>query len=151
MNLGPHFVDMAIRHIGHPVDIVRRMSTRLHREAVDDHATLVISTSTGREAIVEVGYAFPDSSLKRYCSFSAAGSEGFASVDTVGSALFTDNAGMTTTAILEVDSDPLYEVFVDAVADTIWTGFAGMPTLTELVATMQVIWSSDESEAANHG
>lgn len=151
MNLGPHFIDMAIRHIGHPVDIVRRMSTTLHGEAIDDHATLIISTSAGREAIVEVGYAFPDSPLKRYCSFSAAGSEGFVSVDTAGSALFTDNAGITTTAVLEVDSDPLYEVFVDAVADTLCTGFAGMPTLAELVATMRVIWSADPSEAARHG
>ena len=150
MNLGPHFVDMAIRHLGHPVDIVRRMSTTLHREAVDDHATLVMSTSTGKEAIVEVGYAFPDSPLKRYCSFSATGSEGFASVDTAGSALFTDNAGITTTAVLEVDSDPLYEGFVDAVADSLRTGFAGMPTLAELVTTMRVIWSPGHSEAG-HG
>lgn len=151
MNLGPHFVDMAIGHLGRPVDVVRRLSTTLHGEAVDDHATLVLSTSTGREAIVEVGYAFPDSPLKRYCSFSAAGMSGFASIDTTGSASFTDTSGITTTAILQVDSDPLYELFVDRVADTLASGFAGMPTLAELLATMDVIWSPGEGEAERRG
>ncbi len=151
MNLGPHFVDMAIRHIGHPIDVVRKLSAALHDQPVDDHATVILTTSTGREAIVEVGYAFPDSPLKRYCSFSAAGTSGFATVDTTGSATFTDHSGTTTTSILQVDSDPLYEVFVDGVADTLTTGFAGMPTLAELVATMEVIWSPDTVRAMSLG
>lgn len=151
MNLGPHFVDMALRHIGRPVDVVRRRSAALHGEGVDDHATLVLSTRAGREAIVEVGYAFPDSPLKRYCSFTAAGSRGFASIDTTGNASFTDVSGVTTTATLEVDSDPLYERLVDDVADTLASGFAGMSTLAELLATMELIWSPDEDTAGQHG
>lgn len=149
MNLGPHFVDLAIRHIGSPEDIVRKQSTALYGEPVDDHATMVLTTTDGREAIIEVGYAFPDSPLKRYCSFTVAGSNGFGSIDTTGSATFTDRQGTTTTAMLNVDSDPLYEVFVDAVADALATGFAGLPTLTELAATMEAIWSPDE--ATRHG
>lgn len=151
MNLGPHFVDMALRHIGRPTDVVRRRSSALHGEGVDDHATLVLSTSAGREAIVEVGYAFPDSPLKRYCSFTAAGTRGFASIDTTGNASFTDASGVTTTAVLEVDSDPLYEKLVDDVADTLASGFAGMSTLSELLATMELIWSPDEDEAGRRG
>ncbi|MFF2486221.1 Gfo/Idh/MocA family protein [Microbacterium sp. NPDC058062] len=151
MNLGPHFVDMAIRHLGLPDEIIRKQSTALHGAAVDDHATMILTTKTGREAIVEVGYAYPDSGLKRYCSFTAAGSNGFASVDTTGGASFTDNAGNTTTALLEVDSDPLYEVFVDEVADTLAAGFTGMPTLAELVTTMEIIWSGAVSEEVSHG
>ena len=151
MNLGPHFVDMAIRHLGLPAEVIRKQSAALHDAGVDDHATMILITATGREAIIEVGYAYPDSGLKRYCSFTAAGSNGFASVDTTGGASFTDNAGNTTSAVLEVDSDPLYEVFVDAVADSLGTGFAGMPTLAELVTAMEMIWSSDASEAVPHG
>ena len=151
MNLGPHFVDMAIRHLGPFDDIVKRLSATLHGAAVDDHATVILSASSGREAIVEVGYAFPDSRLKRYCSFTAAGTLGFASVDTSGSATFTANDGSIITATLEVDSDPLYEVFVDCVADTLVTGFAGMPTLAELVDTMELIWEPHRVEAASHG
>ncbi|MGQ2914576.1 Gfo/Idh/MocA family protein [Microbacterium aurantiacum] len=148
MNLAPHFVDMAIRHLGRPTDVVRRLSATLHNEAVDDHATLVLTTGEAREAIVEVGYAFPDSTLKRYCSFSAVGTRGFASIDTTGSASFTDTSGITTTATLEVDSDPLYEVLVDGVADTLVSGFAGLPTLEELMTTMDVIWGTDAGTGA---
>jgi predicted dehydrogenase len=151
MNLGPHFVDMAIRHIGHPAEVIRKKSTALYDERVDDHATMILTTGTGREAIVEVGYAFPDSPLKRYCSFTAAGTNGFATVDTNGSASFTDRSGVTTTAFLEVDSDPLYDVFVDGVADTLSSGFTGMPTLTELMETMKIIWSTEQTGARVHG
>lgn len=151
MNLGPHFVDMAIRHIGHPADVIRKESTALHDGRVDDHATMILTTDSGREAIVEVGYAFPDSPLKRYCSFTAAGTNGFATVDTNGSASFTDHSGATSTAILEVDSDPLYDVFVENVADTLPIGFTGMPTLAELVDTMEIIWSTEPNGAGIHG
>jgi predicted dehydrogenase len=151
MNLGPHFVDMAIRHIGRPADIIRKTSTALHDERVDDHATMILTTGTGREAIVEVGYAFPDSPLKRYCSFTAAGTNGFATVDTNGSASFTDHSGVTSTAVLEVDSDPLYDVFVEGVADTLSSGFTGMPTLAELIETMEIIWSTEPAGARIHG
>ena len=151
MNLGPHFVDLAIRHLGPPEHIVRKQHTALHGEAVDDHATMVLTTDAGREAIVEVGYAFPDSPLKRYCSFTAAGSNGFASIDTTGAAIFTDLDGTTTTEALNVDSDPLYGVFVNGVADALATGFVGLPTLTELVATMEVIWSPTPDGTGRHG
>jgi predicted dehydrogenase len=151
MNLGPHFVDMALRHLGHPDGAVRKLSSALHGAAVDDHATMVLTTSTGREAIVEVGYAFPDSQLKRYCSFAAAGTNGFASVDTNGAAMFTDHSGTTASAILEVDSDPLYDIFVDGVADTLLDGFGRLPTLAELVATMEVIWSPETAGTVSRG
>jgi predicted dehydrogenase len=151
MNLGPHFVDMAVRHIGHPTDVIRKTSTALHDGRVDDHATMILTTGTGREAIVEVGYAFPDSPLKRYCSFTAAGTNGFATVDTNGSASFTDHSGVTSTAVLEVDSDPLYDVFVEGVADTLSSGFTGMPTLAELIETMEIIWSTEPTGARTHG
>ncbi|MFC9556248.1 Gfo/Idh/MocA family protein [Rhodococcus sp. NPDC056960] len=141
-NLGPHFVDLALRHIGHDVDVSVQLSRTLHHDTVDDHATVVLSHD-GRESIVEVGYAFPDSPLKRYCSFSAAGTNGFASIDTNGSARFTDATGNTIEATIEVDSDPLYEHFVDNVADSLETKFHGMPTLDEFVRSMAIIWSQD--------
>jgi hypothetical protein len=38
---------------------------------------------------------------------------------------------------IDVDSDALYPVFVDAVAASYAAGFAGMPTLTDLVKAME--------------
>lgn len=151
MNLGPHFVDMAIAHLGRPARVSRHVSTTMHSEAVDDHGTLILTTSTGREAIVEVGYAFPDSALKRYCSFSATGSKGFASIDTTGAASFTDVSGVTTTADLQVDSDPLYEGFVDGVADTLASGFAGMPSVDDLLLAMEIIWAPGGEGVVSRG
>ena len=141
VNLGPHFVDLALRHLGPCATSSLTRSRALHETAVDDHATVVLTSVTGREAIIEVGYAYPSSPLQRYCSFTAAGEKGFASIDTDGMARFTDLDGVTTTSTIVVDSDPLYAVFVDQVADTLYTGFAGMPTLGDLAAAMQIIWA----------
>ena len=84
-NLGPHFADLFLqRSATTTVDVVARLSSTLHNSTVEDHAVLVLTTADGREAIVEVGYAFPQSELKRYCSYSSSGEAGFASIDTDG-------------------------------------------------------------------
>lgn len=149
VNLGPHFVDLALRHLGPSVVTALTRSHALHGGQVEDHATVLLTGVRGGQALVEVGYVFPDSPLKRYCSFSAAGDLGFASIDTDGTAHFTGLDGRTASATVNVDSDPLYEVLVDRVADTLATGFEGMPTLADLAAAMQVIWS-DQSETEDH-
>ncbi|MET4053004.1 putative dehydrogenase [Frigoribacterium sp. PvP054] len=149
VNLGPHFVDLALRHLGPGEVTALTRSHALHSERVEDHATVVLTGTRGGQAIIEVGYVFPDSPLKRFCSFSAAGDRGFASIDTDGTAQFTDLTGQTVRTTLDVDSDPLYEVLVDRVADTLATGFAGMPTLDDLAAAMKVIWP-DPSETEAH-
>ena len=102
------------------------------------------------EAIIEVGYGFPESELKRYCSYSSAGEAGFASIDTDGSATFTALDGRTERAVIVVDSDPLYEPFVRQVARTLDDGFRGMPTLGELEDAMRVIWHAYEAERGVH-
>jgi predicted dehydrogenase len=140
-NLGPHFVDLFLqRSATTTVDVAARLSSTLHARAVEDHAILVLTTPDGREAIVEVGYAFPQSELKRYCSYSSAGEAGFASIDTDGSATFTSLDGRTERAAMDVDSDPLYDPFVRRVARTLGEGFRGLPTLGELEDVMRIIW-----------
>lgn len=154
VNLGPHFVDLFQQRSGHTTaDVVARLSSTLHGAAVEDHATLILTTPDGREAIVETGYAFPQSPLKRACSYSSAGEEGYAYVDSVGSATFTTLDGRTERAKLDVDSDPLYEPFVRRVAHTLDTGFGGLPTLGELEDVMRIIWGAYEvhEKAGDHG
>ena len=153
-NLGPHFIDLFLQRSGNTTaDVAARLSTTLHTAAIEDHATLVLTTPDGREAIVEVGYAFPQSELKRYCSYSSAGDAGFASIDTDGSAVFTAVDGRTERAVIDVDSDPLYDPFVRQVALTLGTGFQGMPTLGELEDAMRIIWRAYEAdrEGLHHG
>lgn len=153
-NLGPHFVDLFLRRSGaHEAEVSSRLASTLHAGAVEDHATLVLTTTDGREAIVEVGYAFPDSPLKRYCSYSTAGDAGFASINWDGSATFTGNDGCSETASINVDSDPLYDPFVRKVASTLSDGFSGLPTLAELEDVMSVIWRAydDHRTGGLHG
>jgi len=146
-NLGPHFIDLFLRRSGNSTaDVAAKLSTTLHTAAIEDHATLVLTTPDGREAIVEVGYAFPQSELKRYCSYSSAGDAGFASIDTDGSATFTTVDGHTERAVIDVDSDPLYDPFVRQVAATLGDSFRGMPTLGELEDAMRIIWRAYEAD-----
>ena len=101
-------------------------------------------------ASIRPGYGSPDSELKRYCSYSSAGEAGFASIDTDGSATFTDLDGRTERAVIVVDSDPLYDPVVRRVAHTLGEGFRGMPTLAELEDAMRIIWHAYEAERGVH-
>ena len=157
-NLGPHFADLFLQRSAHTsvdvdLDVNARLSSSLHGGRVEDHATLVLTTQDGREAVVEVGYAFPQSQQKRYCSYSSAGEAGFASVDTDGSATFTSLDGHTEGAVIDVDSDPLYDPFVREVARTLGEGFRGLPTLDELEDVMRIIWRAYRAhrEGSHHG
>jgi predicted dehydrogenase len=142
-NLGPHFVDLFLQACDESAESVdSRLSSALHGGAVEDHASLIVTTPSGCEAIVEVGYAFPGSPLKRYCSYTTAGEAGFASVDSDGSATFTALDGTTESAVIDVDSDPLYDPFVRRVAQTLEDGFRGLPTLAQLEVVMRPIWQA---------
>lgn len=144
-NLGPHFVDLFLHGSNATTAAIdARIAWALHRGAVEDHATLVLTTPDGSEGIVEVGYTFPDSGLKRYCSFSSVGDAGFASINADGSATFTSRDGHTENTVFDVDSDPLYGTFVRRVAHTLDEGFRGLPGLTDLEAAMRIIWRAYE-------
>lgn len=153
-NLGPHFADLFLQRSGNTTaEVDARLSSALHAGTVEDHATLLLTAPDGREAIIEVGYAFPDSGLKRYCSYSSAGEAGFASITSDGEATFTTLEGSTERAVIDVDSDPLYEPFVRQVARTLGDGFRGLPTLGELEDTMRIIWHAygTGSQGGLHG
>ncbi|HAG59119.1 MAG TPA: gfo/Idh/MocA family oxidoreductase, partial [Arthrobacter bacterium] len=142
-NLAPHFVDLFLQSSNESAENVdSRLSSVLHGAGVEDHASLIITTPSGREAIIEVGYAFPGSPLKRYCSYTSVGEAGFASVDSDGSATFTTLDGTTESAVINVDSDPLYDPFVRRVAQTLEDGFRGLPTLAQLEDVMRPIWQA---------
>ena len=151
-NLGPHFVDLFLHgSTATTAAVDATIASTLHRGPVEDHATLVVTTPGGSEAIVEVGYAFPNSQLKRYCSFSSVGDAGFASINTDGSATFTSRDGHTENTVFDVDSDPLYATFVRRVAHTLHEGFRGLPGLTDLEAAMRIIWRAyDQSDEGRH-
>jgi hypothetical protein len=103
---------------------------------------MTLTTADGRIATIEVGYAFPGSPLKRHCSFMRIGAAGTATIWSDGNASFTSVDGVTETAVIDVDSDPLYGLFVDQVAEQLRRGFVGLPRISDLETTMAVIWDA---------
>lgn len=154
VNLGPHFVDLFLqRSRARQVELVAaNLSASLHGGDVEDHATLSLAGDDGSEAIIEVGYAFPASPLKRYCSYTSVGREGYVEVGTSGHVSFTRASdGVTESSLTDVDSDPLYDVFVRRVADTWADGFTGLPSLDDLSDTMNLIWAAYQRSSISSG
>jgi predicted dehydrogenase len=154
VNLGPHFVDLFLQRSGaRQVELVTaNLSANLHGAGVEDHATVVLAGDNGSEAIIEIGYAFPASPAKRYCSYTSVGSRGFVDVGTSGQVSFTRASdGATESSLIDVDSDPLYDAFVRRVADTWADGFAGLPTLSDLGDTMNLIWTAYKRSSISSG
>jgi predicted dehydrogenase len=143
VNLAPHFVDLFLRSAGaEQVAVTAALSSTLHGRGIEDYASMTMTTADGRIATIEVGYAFPGSPLKRHCSFTRIGAEGIATIWSDGKASFTSVDGVTQTALLVVDSDPLYAAFVDQVAEQLGSGFPDLPRISDLETTMAVIWDA---------
>ena len=143
VNLAPHFVDLFLRSAGAQDAVVTAaLSSTLHGRSIEDYACMTMTTADGRIGTIEVGYAFPGSPLKRHCSFTRIGSAGIATIWSDGNASFTSVDGVTQTALLVVDSDPLYATFVDQVAEQLGRGFPDLPRIGDLETTMAVIWDA---------
>lgn len=143
INLAPHFIDLFLQSSGaQEVTVTAAISAKLHSGEVEDYASLTLATPDGRVATVQVGYAFPASPLKRHCAYLRIGAEGTATIWSDGRASFTSTGGVTETSQFDVDSDPLYELFVGKVADQLSQGFSGLPGIRDLEATMAIIWDA---------
>lgn len=147
VNLAPHFIDMFLRSTRQRgATVSAALSSTLHGFGVEDFASMILTTSDGRVGTIQVGYAFPDSALKRHCSFTRIGSNGVASIWTDGTASYTATDGTTQVSTLDVDSDPLYGPFVDAVADGLDSGFEGLPGIRDLEEAMAIVWDAYSDE-----
>lgn len=143
INLAPHFIDLFLRSSGaESVTVSAALSSALHSGDVEDFAALTLTTPDDRVGTIQVGYAFPGSPLKRHCAFMRIGAAGTATIWSDGRASFTAVDGTTESQTLDVDSDPLYGPFVDEVADRLPSGFAGLPGIRDLRATMAVVWDA---------
>jgi hypothetical protein len=69
----------------------------------------------------------------------------FFSVAADQTALLTGPDGASTARRIDVDSDPLYGRFVEQVLDSYDASFAGMPSLAELSAALEIVDLAYES------
>ena len=137
--LGVHFTDM-VRHVTGSTIVSSRAVRRYPAGATtEDYGILTLETDDGTTATVEIGWTFPDGPVKRYVNYAAAGDEGHIAVDTRGGVELHAAGRQAVHKTVDVDSDALYPLFVEAVAATHASGFSGMPTLTDLVHAMEAI------------
>lgn len=140
INLSPHYIDIFRRLANEPVTkVVGRMHRRAHGLPIEDHAVIVLETSSGRSALIEVGYIFPDSPRTREMSYCASGANGFVSIADDGTAVFTKATGGSIVEHIDINPEPLYAEFTRRVVASFKTGFAGLPTLSDLEATIAII------------
>jgi predicted dehydrogenase len=108
----------------------------------EDYGLLTLETADDATATVEIGWTFPVAPVKRYVNYTAVGNGGHVAVDTLGGVELNAPGRDTAHQTVDVDSDALYPIFVQAVAANDKAGFAGMPTLSDLVAAMSPIEES---------
>ena len=140
--LGVHFTDM-LRHLTGQ-QITEARSVRQYPEGADteDYGVLTLETADGTNATVEIGWTFPVAPVKRYVNYTAVGAGGHLAVDTSGGVELSAPGQNPVHETVDVDSDALYLIFVAEVAANYDDGFAGMPTLTDLVEAMRPIEES---------
>src|SRR6185437_3190422 len=107
-------------------------SVRQYPEGADteDYGVLTLETADGTNATVEIGWTFPDAPVKRYVNYTAGGVE------------LSAPGQNPVHETVDVDSDALYPIFVAEVAANYDDGFAGMPTLTDIVEAIGPIEES---------
>ena len=139
INLGAHFIDLALGLLPNTPDRVHaHIDNSLHGAAVEDTALLTMSSDLGGRALIETGYNFPDSPDKREYSFSLASAEHYVQTRPGGVAIFRPGAAVEMVE-MNLDSDPMYGLFVESFLGDLAAGRAPSPSLADLVPAMRII------------
>lgn len=139
INLGAHFVDLALGLLPAPPDRVHaHIDNSLHGTAVEDTALLTMSSKGGGRALIETGYNFPDSPEKREYSFSLASIGHYVQTRPGGVAIHRPGAPVELID-MNLDSDPMYGLFVERFLADLKAGRSLSPGLADLVPAMRII------------
>ena len=141
MNLANHFIDFSLRLLGAEAESVfARLSSALHGRAVEDYAMLSLALTNGTSAMIETGYAFPDSSAKREYSFTLVAEDRLVKSREDGVTLYnTGDAGTAETIAMDLDTDPLYGEFTARVLAEARTGARAVADLDDLARVMRIV------------
>jgi len=139
INLGAHFIDLALGLLPTAPDRVHaHIDNSLHGAAVEDTALLSMTSDSGGRALIETGYNFPDSPDKREYSFSLASIGHYVQTRPGGVAIHRPGAPVEIVE-MNLDSDPMYGLFVERFLSTLTTGGPALPGLADLVPAMRII------------
>lgn len=145
MNLGVHFVDLALALAGARCERVRcEISNRLHGEAVEDHASMVMRLENGAVATIEAGYAYPASAGKRDFRLTVAHRGGYADFD--GRRLtLAPCGGDPEIHAVPCDTDDYYRSYAKDVIARVAAGAPPLAGLTEMEAAANVLQAAYEA------
>ena len=139
MNLGAHFIDLALGLLPAPPDAVfAHIDNSLHGAAVEDTALLTMTSAGGGRALIETGYNFPDAPDKREYSFSLASEAHYVQSRPGGLVIFRPGEPAEEVA-MNLDSDPMYGLFVESFLAVLAAGRAPSPGLGDLEPAMRII------------
>ena len=138
MNLAGHFIDLVLRILPGISRISARMSGGLHQERVEDYALVTLEGTDGSTAVIETGYLFPGGTGRPreayYSLFDRSGCQIF-NGDRAGSG--ASNRPWTEQSV-NLDSDPLYGVFVRTTLAAFRAGQPAPVGLDAMAAVMEV-------------
>lgn len=139
MNLGVHFVDLALALTGAQCKRIHcEISNRLHGEKVEDYASLTMRMDNRAMATIESGYAYPTAAGKRDFRLTIAHTGGYADFD--GQRLrLVSNDGDDRSLGVSQDTDDYYRTYAVDVIAAVRHGAAPRAGLAEMAATMRVL------------
>jgi len=139
MNLGAHFIDLALGLMVSPPDTVfAHLDSSLHGEAVEDTALLTMTSKDGGRALIETGYNFPDAPAKREYAFSLSSERHY--VHTCPGGVMVTRPGQEAERVeMDLDSDPLYARFARDWLAGLRSGTQTVPGLADLEPAMRIM------------
>ena len=143
--LGVHFTDMLQHVTGEVITAARSVRQYPGGLSTEDYGVLTVETAGGTTATVEIGWTFPVATVKRYVNYPAVGAGGHLAVDTQGGVELNAAGQDTAQETVDVDSDTLYPIFVEAITENFDSGFQDMPSLSDLVNAVRPIEDSYNS------
>ena len=145
INLAPHFIDLALNLMPHRADLIfAQTDNTLHGTEIEDTATICISSKKGGGALIETGYNFPDSLSKREYSFSLVSKNHYVQSNTDGVCIVRPGKAIEYIGI-DLDSDPLYGVYVESFFETLHGNKelkAGLSDLEDAMKIVEVAYAS---------
>lgn len=139
MNLGAHFIDLALGLLpASPDSVFAHTDNTLHGVAVEDTALLTMTSGKGGRALIETGYNFPDGPGKREYSFSLASEGHYVQSRPNGIAIFRTGE-MVEKIEMNLDSDPMYGMFVERFLADLAAGRPPSPGLANLEPAIRII------------
>ena len=149
INLAPHFIDLALNLMPHKADLIfAQTDSLLHRTEIEDTATICISSKKGGRALIETGYNFPDSLSKREYSFSLVSKNHYVQSNADGVCIVRPGKAIEYIEI-DLDSDPLYGVYVESFFETLLGNKELRSGLSDLEDAMKIVELAYASAGSN--